>query len=171
MAWFVLVAVLAFPVMEITLFVKSATTFGVLPTLAAAILAGVAGMALLRHQGLATALRARAQFERGEMPVSEVFDGLCLAAAGVLLLLPGFASDFLALLLLLPPVRAVLRHRLAGRVLAGRVTVTGHRPAGPRPSGPAVIEGDFHEVPPPSSPPPPPPPSSPPPPVVPSNDP
>ncbi|MBI2235890.1 MAG: FxsA family protein [Magnetospirillum sp.] len=138
MAWLVLVAILAFPVIEITLFVQSATTFGVLPTIAAAILAGMVGMAVLRRQGLATALAVRAQLDHGELPLAEAFDGLCLAVAGGLLLLPGFFSDVLALLLLLPPVRALLR-----RWLAARVNV-----ATPQNGGPLVIEGEFREVPP-----------------------
>ncbi|MGE5504306.1 MAG: FxsA family protein [Actinomycetota bacterium] len=139
MAWLVVLALVAFPVIEISLFVQSVQAFGALPTLAAAILAGVVGLKLLRRQGLALLLGMRAQFERGEPPVAEAFDALCLAAAGLLLLLPGFFSDFLALLLLLPPVRALL-----GRWLAARVLV---RHAGPA-RGPAVIDGDWHEVPP-----------------------
>ncbi len=131
-------AILAFPVIEITLFVQAATTFGVLPTIVAAIAAGMVGMAVLRRQGLATARAVRAQVERGEPPLAEAFDGLCLAVAGGLLLLPGFFSDVLALLLLLPPVRALLRRWLSTRV----------KVATPPRRGPMVIEGDFHEIPP-----------------------
>ncbi|MBI5164330.1 MAG: FxsA family protein [Magnetospirillum sp.] len=137
MAWMIVLAVIALPVVEIALFVKSSQAFGVLPTIAAAILAGMAGLALLRAQGAATAWRIREQLQRGEVPVGDAFDAVCLAVAGLLLLLPGFLTDLIALSLLLPPVRALLRLWLARR-LAGAV-----RPVN---AGPPVIEGDFRVI-------------------------
>jgi len=137
MAWLVLAAIIAVPVVEIALFIQSAHWIGILPTIALAIGAGILGMALLRRQGLAVLLRTRAQMDRGEVPVGEMFDGVCLALAGVLLVLPGFFSDFVALALLLPPVRLTLR----GLLLA-RVTVHGAATH----SGPQVIEAEYKVV-------------------------
>lgn len=137
MAWLVLAAIIAVPVVEIALFIQSAHWIGILPTIALAIGAGILGMALLRRQGLEVLLRTRAQMDRGEAPVGEVFDGVCLALAGVLLVLPGFFSDFIALALLLPPVRMALR----GLLLA-RMTVHGT----PTHSGPQVIEAEYKVV-------------------------
>lgn len=137
MAWLVLAAIIAVPVVEIALFIQSAHWIGILPTIALAIGAGILGMALLRRQGLEVLLRTRAQMDRGEAPVGEVFDGVCLALAGVLLVLPGFFSDFIALALLLPPVRMALR----GLLLA-RMTVHGAPPH----SGPQVIEAEYKVV-------------------------
>lgn len=140
MAWMVLVAVIALPVVEIALFIKSAQWLGLLPTIAGAIAAGAIGLALVRRQGFELLLRTRAQFDRGEVPVREVFDGLCLAVAGVLLVLPGFFSDIVAILLLLPPVRAVLRLALLSRAAPG---------AAPHPAsktGPQVIEAEYQVI-------------------------
>lgn len=137
MAWLVLAAIIAVPVVEIALFIQSAHWIGILPTIALAIGAGILGMALLRRQGLEVLLRTRTQMDRGEVPVGEVFDGVCLALAGVLLVLPGFLSDFVALALLLPPVRMALR----GLLLA-RMTVHG----APAHSGPQVIEAEYKVV-------------------------
>lgn len=145
MAWMVLAAVIALPVIEIALFIKSAHWLGLLPTLVVAIGAGMAGLALIRRQGLAVALRARAQLDRGEMPVQEAFDGICLALAGGLLLLPGFFTDILAVLLLLPPVRAVLRLWLADRAAVRAANVQARSAQGP-PRGPQVIEADYTVV-------------------------
>lgn len=139
MAWMVLVAVVALPVIEISLFIKSAEWLGLIPTILAAFAAGALGIALVRAQGFELLMRTRAQMERGEMPVREVFDGLCLALAGFLLVLPGFFSDLLALLLLLPPVRAGLRLWLASRLVQPGAT-----PA--HSAGPQVIEADYHVV-------------------------
>lgn len=73
------------------------------------------------------------------MPVAEVFDGLCLALAGVLLLIPGYLSDVLALALILPPTR-----RLLARLLARRFVVVDGRAE--RGGGPGVIDVDYREV-------------------------
>jgi UPF0716 protein FxsA len=143
MAWLVILTVIAVPVIEIALFVQSAHWIGVLPTIVLALAAGVAGIALVRAQGLMTMGRVQAQLNRGEMPVAEMFDGLCLAVAGGLLVLPGFMTDILAILLLLPPVRAGLRLWLARRVVVV--------PPDAAP-GPTVIDGEFtvvEDVPPP----------------------
>lgn len=147
MAWLMVVALIGLPVLEITLFVKAAQWIGVLPTVALAIAAGMAGVALVRAQGLATMFRVRAQLDRGEMPVAEVFDGLCLALAGALLFLPGFFSDILALLLLLPPVRAALRLWLAGhvRTVVAASPRSPHQPQ-PHDKRPPVIDADYHVV-------------------------
>lgn len=146
MAWMVLLVVIALPVVEIALFVKSSQWIGVLPTIALAIAAGFAGIAMVRAQGLGTLTRVRTQLDRGEVPVAEAFNAVCLALAGGLLLLPGFFSDVLAILLLLPPFRAGLRLWLAGHLHA--VVTRGDNTGGrPNPPGrPPVIEGDFKVV-------------------------
>jgi UPF0716 protein FxsA len=146
MAWMVLLAVIALPVVEIALFIKSAHWLGLLPTIVLAVGAGFAGIAMVRAQGLDLLLRARSQMDRGEVPVREVFDGICLAVAGALLVLPGFFTDFIAIALLLPPVRAALRLWLVGR--KGVVVAAARPGAHPetRSSGPQVIEADYHVV-------------------------
>lgn len=137
MAWIILATVIALPIIEIALFIKSAQWVGLLPTIIVAIGAGMVGLALIRRQGLDLAWRARAQMERGEVPLQQAFDAICLAVAGGLLLLPGFFTDILAIFLLLPPIRAFLRGWLE-RQSAGR------RGGGPSaPSQPRVIEADY----------------------------
>ncbi|MBC7952102.1 MAG: FxsA family protein [Rhodospirillaceae bacterium] len=141
MAWVVLLAVIAIPVVEIALFIKSSQWVGLLPTIIIAIGAGALGIALVRRQGVELLLRARTQLDMGEMPVREVFDGICLAMAGILLLLPGFFTDIVAILLLLPPVRAALRLWLS-RHTTVTTTHTGNR----HPAGPQVIEAEYHVI-------------------------
>ncbi len=143
MAWLFVLGVIALPVVEIALFVRSAEAIGVLPTVALAVLAGVAGIALLQRQGLTLLLLARRQLAHGELPLDAGFDALCLALAGLLLILPGFLTDAMAILLLLPPVRLALRLWLGRRVRAVVVGQTAPRPPG---SGPPVIETDYRVV-------------------------
>ncbi|MFH4146869.1 FxsA family protein, partial [Acinetobacter baumannii] len=74
--------------------------------------AGLAGAAIAKLQGFMAAVRVRQQLMHGVLPASELVDGLLIAVAGVLLILPGIISDVLGLSLLLPPVRAAVRRRL-----------------------------------------------------------
>ena len=132
------------PLLEIAGFIWVGGAIGAGPTLALIVLAAVAGVWLIRRQGLST-LRAAATDARSGAPLQGAFDGLCLALAGVLLFIPGFLSDLLALPLLLPPVRRAMLRRLGGGfVVAGMGA--GAAPGGFRPQRPAVIEGDFVEV-------------------------
>jgi UPF0716 protein FxsA len=141
MAWVFIIVLLALPVAEIAAFIQVAHWIGLLGAIAGVVLSGVLGLSLLRNQSLSTARRVQDGLNRGEMPVVEVFDGACLAIAGVLLILPGYLSDCLALLLLLPPVRLLLRLWLAQRLL--RPMMESGEERAPAHSGPAVIEGEW----------------------------
>ena len=78
---------------------------GALPTIGLVMLTAVVGILLLKRQGLATLTRGLARLEQGELPASEVAEGILLAVAGALLVTPGFVTDALGFLLLFPPTR------------------------------------------------------------------
>lgn len=101
------------PLIEISLFVKVGGAIGLFNTLFLCLLTAMAGGALIRWQGLNTLLSARTSMNRGEMPVEAMFDGICIAVAGALLLTPGFFTDAIGFTLLVPPARVWLRKRLA----------------------------------------------------------
>lgn len=114
---------LAAALIELTVLVVVGRAIGVLATVGLLVLASLLGAVLLRREGgralgaFVTALRTR------RLPHRELFDGMLIAAAGILIVLPGFISDALGLLLLLPPTRAVARRwilRLAARRTAVR---------------------------------------------------
>jgi UPF0716 protein FxsA len=129
------------PIIEIALFIKVGGAIGLGPTLAVVALSALVGVALIRTQGLRTWMQARASLNRGEMPVRELFNGLCVFAAGILLMIPGFFTDALGLLLLLPLVRRLLAERLVRSMVVrhgGRADTNQQRPV--------VIETEFHEV-------------------------
>src|SRR3546814_4014327 len=108
MALFLLLAIIGLPIAEIAVLIQAGGLIGVGPTIGLILLTAILGTVLLRAQGMRTLDRARASLDRGEPPVGELFDGLCLLAAGGLLLLPGFITDTIGLLLFIPPVRRVL---------------------------------------------------------------
>ena len=108
----VLLILFALTVIELTVLIAVGHAIGVLATIALLILASLVGAALLRREGART-LRAFVEALRTRRPPHrELLDGMLIAAAGVLIVLPGFVSDVLGLLLLLPPIRAVVRRRM-----------------------------------------------------------
>ena len=100
------------PFLELWLLIRIGSEIGALTTIALLILAGMAGSALLRWQGVYTLWKVQERLQRGDVAADAVFDGLLLAVAGVFLFIPGFITDGLALLLLLPPLRRWLARKL-----------------------------------------------------------
>jgi UPF0716 protein FxsA len=107
------------PVAEIYVIIKVGEAIGVLPTIALLILDGFLGAALLRHQGRAAWRRFNEALAAGKVPAREVFDGAMVIVGGAFLISPGFITDFIGLLLLIPPSRAMFRG-VVTRLAAGR---------------------------------------------------
>lgn len=107
---------LVVPLIEIACFVLIGNAIGLWPTLAGVLLMAVAGSLILRWQGLALLNEIRSSMGRGQLPARALADAMMVAIAGVLLLLPGYFSDLIGILLLLPPVRTLLYRFLASRV-------------------------------------------------------
>ena len=108
MAFWILIAFIGVPLIEIALFIKVGGFIGLWPTIAIVIATAMAGTALIRHQGLSTLRRAQQEMDANRLPVRELFDGVCLLFAGALLLTPGFMTDTIGFLLLVPPLRRFL---------------------------------------------------------------
>ncbi len=108
------------PVLEIYLLIEVGEVAGALPTIGLCVLTGVVGAWLARGQGSLAMQRAQHKLERGELPTTEALDGAMILIAGVVLMTPGFVTDALGLLLLLPPTRAIARV-YAIRWLRGRM--------------------------------------------------
>ena len=105
--WLFLIFV-GLPIVEIALFILVGGAIGVLPTLMLVVLAAVVGIGIVRMQGLTALARLQETVDRGGDPVGPIADGALKAIAGLLLMVPGFLTDALGLLLLLPPVRRAL---------------------------------------------------------------
>lgn len=132
------------PIVEIVLLVEVGQRIGSVATVFLVVFGAVLGTLLIRHQGFFTLQRVRRSMARGEEPTLPMLEGAVLLLGGVLLLVPGFLTDVLGVLSLIPPVRRVLLRRFLG----SRV---GPPPPGPGPGrGPApdhaprTIEGEYH---------------------------
>jgi UPF0716 protein FxsA len=100
---------LALPIAELFVIIQVGHLLGVLDTLALLVVISVAGAWLVKREGLSVLRRARAQLDAGVVPGNELVDGSLILLAGALMLTPGFITDAVGVLLLLPPVRAGLR--------------------------------------------------------------
>jgi UPF0716 protein FxsA len=118
---------LALPLVEIALFILVGRAIGLFPTLALVILAAIAGGLLLRQQGLGVIARLRSNVNAGTIPGRTMFDAMLIGLAAIFLVLPGFLSDIVALVLLIPAVRGWLFSALAGRVRVVETTTSYRR--------------------------------------------
>jgi len=97
------------PIVELYVVVVVASAIGVLPTVALLVLISLIGAWLTKVEGLGVLRRMGDTIDAGQLPADEALDGVMIASGGVLMLLPGFISGIVGLLLLLPPVRYALR--------------------------------------------------------------
>ena len=115
-----LLGLMALVVGEIYVIVQAVHLLGLLPTVALLLLIPFVGMRLMRHEGLAALRRVQEMLANQQMPGVALLDGLLLLIAGVCLAVPGFITDAIGLLLLIPPVRRAagegLRRALMRRV-------------------------------------------------------
>lgn len=123
------------PIVEIYVAVLVGHAIGALNTIGLLLLLSIVGVWLTKQQGLSVISRIRRQLDAGRMPTNELIDGGLVVAGGLLLIVPGFVTDALGLLLLFPPTRMVAR-RILKRRFHGRVTYLGRPTANGRLDGP-----------------------------------
>src|SRR4051812_35301829 len=146
------------PIVELFVIIQVGEAIGVLPTIALLTADSVLGSMLMRSQGRTAWRRFNAALAEGRMPHREVLDGVLVIFGGAFLLTPGFLTDVLGAILLLPPTRALVRGVVARRLLP-RVVVTGlgglagaggrGGPARARPTDAGDVDGTATEVDPP----------------------
>jgi len=134
------------PIAELAVIIQVGQEIGVLWTVAILVADSILGSVLMRSQGRTAWRRFNETTSAGRVPAREVLDGALVIFGGALLLTPGFLSDILGLLLLIPPTRAIVRavlvRRLAHRML--RAATTTRR--GPRPGSDFDVEGTAVDV-------------------------
>jgi UPF0716 protein FxsA len=118
------------PIVELYAIIQIGSLIGVLPTLALLLADALLGSLLLRHQGRGAWRRFNQALAERRFPAREVADGLLIAIGGTLLLTPGFVTDIVGLLFLIPPTRAIVRRMLRGFV-GRRFVVVGAPTSGP----------------------------------------
>ncbi len=138
---------LVVPLAEIYLLIQAGGVIGALNTVALVVFTAVVGAWMLRQQGLATLRRVQQSLDRGELPETALIEGVLLLLAGALLLTPGFITDVVGFVLLVPASRVALARALLAR---GVLRARAHAAHGRPPHGAAggrVIEGEAEREP------------------------
>ena len=103
-----LLLIIGIPMIEIYLFIKIGSQIGAFNTISLILLTAIVGVAYARHEGFNTLRSGLSGLMRNEMPIYEMISGATLAFAAFLLILPGFATDTLGILLVFPLTRKLL---------------------------------------------------------------
>ena len=108
-----LLLIISIPIIEIYLFIKIGNYIGAFNTISLIFITAIIGVWYARYEGFNTLRSAMLQLTKNEMPVYEIISGAALAFAALLLILPGFATDFLGLLIIFPPTRRLLLKKVS----------------------------------------------------------
>lgn len=141
-----IVLFIGIPLLEIYLFIHVGHAIGAFNTVALVVFTAVLGVWMLRLQGLATWFRVQQALAQGQAPAIEMLEGLILLVSGALLLTPGFFTDTVGFLLLVPAIRRALAlYLIRNGTLRAQVRPGAGAGAGPfRRGNDDFIEGEFH---------------------------
>lgn len=126
---------IAIPIIEMVILIEVGGLIGALPTVGLVLLTATIGLWLLRREGLATLESVRQKIDQGVLPETELLEGVMLLVGGALLLTPGFVTDTIGFICLLPG----LRHPIARAIMGRAETII----VGKTRDGGTIIDGEF----------------------------
>ena len=126
--------IIGIPLIEIYLFIKIGSAIGAFNTIALIIITALTGIIYARYEGFNTLKSGFSQLVRDEVPIYEIISGATIAIAAFLLILPGFATDFLGFLLLFPYTRKLIIGRFAKKTKTYKKTKKN------------IIEGQYKDL-------------------------
>ena len=138
------------PVVEMYLLIEVAERIQALPTILLVMLTAVLGVSLIRQQGLSTLTKGIRRLNQAEIPAAEIIEGVLLAVAGAFLITPGFLTDFIGFMIIIPITRRIT----ALMLLKGMAVRTDFRTKGSdlrggsnktRDASGSVIEGEYEK--------------------------
>ena len=129
-----LILIVGIPLIEIYLFIKIGSQIGAFNTVLLILTTAIIGVAYARYEGFNTLKSGIAQLVKNEMPVYEIISGATLAFAAFLLILPGFATDLVGILLVIPFTRKILLSRFV------KTNINKNRKKN------NYIEGDYEDI-------------------------
>ena len=104
----ILLLLISIPLIEIYLFIKIGSYIGAFNTVSLILITAIVGIIYARYEGFNTLRSGMSQLIKNEIPVYEIISGAALAFAALLLILPGFATDLMGLILIFPPTRKLI---------------------------------------------------------------
>ena len=108
-----LILIISIPIIEIYLFIKIGSQIGALTTISLIFMTAFIGVLYARYEGFNTLKSGMSQLIKNELPIYEIVSGAALAFAALLLILPGFATDLLGLLIIFPPTRKLFLKKVS----------------------------------------------------------
>ena len=110
-----LLLLIGIPAVEIYLFIKLGSQIGAFNTILLIFITAFFGIMYARYEGFNTLKAGMSQIVKNEVPIYEIISGAVLAFAALLLILPGFATDFLGLLIIFPPTRKLIFKKVSNK--------------------------------------------------------
>ena len=110
-----LLLIIAIPIIEIYLFIKVGSQIGAFNTISLIFITAFLGIVYARYEGFNTLKSGMSQIVKNELPVYQIISGAALAFAALLLILPGFATDLVGLLIIFPPTRKLILKKISNK--------------------------------------------------------
>ena len=109
----VLLSIILIPILEIYLFIKIGSQIGAFNTILLIFITAIVGIYYAKYEGLNTIRSGFMQMVKNELPAYEIISGAAIAFAAILLIIPGFATDLLGLLIIFPPTRRFFLRKIS----------------------------------------------------------
>ena len=130
----IILTIIFVPIIEIYLFIKIGSQIGAFNTISLIFITAVVGILYARYEGLNTFKSGFAQLMKNEIPAYELISGAAIAFAALLLIIPGFATDFIGFLLIIPFTRKIILNQLSKKISKNNIKKKD------------FIEGEFEDI-------------------------
>ena len=132
-----IILILGIPLIEIYLFIKVGSQIGALNTILLILTTAIVGIWYARYEGFNTLRSGMSQLVKNEIPLYEIVSGAAIAFAALLLILPGFATDIIGILLVFPVTRKIILSRYSKKHSSKRKSSDKNK---------NLIEGEFEDI-------------------------
>ena len=112
----ILLSMILFPILEIYLFIKIGSQIGAFNTILLIFITAIIGVYYAKYEGLNTIRSGFLQIIKNEVPAYEIISGAAIAFAAILLIIPGFATDFLGFLIIFPITRKLIFGKISNKL-------------------------------------------------------
>ena len=130
----ILLLIILFPILEIYLFIKIGSQIGAFNTILLIFVTAIIGVYYAKYEGLNTVRSAFLQIFKNQVPAYEIISGAAIAFAAILLIIPGFATDFLGFLLIFPITRKLIFGNISNKIKKKENEIKN------------FIEGEFEDI-------------------------
>ena len=117
----ILLSIILIPIIEIYLFIEIGGKIGAFNTISLIFITAFLGVFYARYEGFNTLRAGMSQIIKNELPIYEIFSGAALAFAALLLIIPGFATDAVGLLIIFPPTRKILFKKFKKKTISKKL--------------------------------------------------